>query len=128
MHELFNLLSRMADALESIARHESTKAKTRVRVNRHLAKKREEQKPKRAKVFRPPEVSDVADYCLDRKNGIDPRAFVDFYQSKGWMIGKNKMKDWRAAVRTWEKNGMQHANGPKGGALAELKRQVEAEQ
>lgn len=52
--------------------------------------------------FVPPSPEEVAAYCTERKNGIDPESFIAFYQSKGWMIGKNKMKDWKAAVRTWE--------------------------
>lgn len=55
------------------------------------------------RVFRPPTVEEVAAYCRERNNGIDPQAVIDFYESKGWMIGKNKMKDWKAAVRTWER-------------------------
>lgn len=55
------------------------------------------------KKFEPPSVDDVRAYCLERGNGIDPEYFVDFYKSKDWMIGKNKMKDWKAAVRNWEK-------------------------
>lgn len=55
--------------------------------------------------FTPPSVGDVESYCLERGNGIDPAVFVDFYSSKGWMIGKNKMKDWKAAMRTWERKG-----------------------
>ena len=54
------------------------------------------------KVFIPPTVEEVRAYCKERGNNVDPEAFVDFYASKGWMIGKNKMKDWKAAVRTWE--------------------------
>jgi hypothetical protein len=54
--------------------------------------------------FTPPTVDEVTDYCLERNNHVDPQAFIDFYESKGWYIGKNKMKDWKAAVRTWEKN------------------------
>lgn len=54
------------------------------------------------KVFSPPTVEEVRAYCTERGNSVDPEAFVDFYASKGWMIGKNKMKDWKAAVRTWE--------------------------
>jgi hypothetical protein len=50
-----------------------------------------------------PSLDDVRSYCLDRKNGVDPETFINFYESKGWMVGRNKMKDWRAAVRTWEK-------------------------
>ena len=55
------------------------------------------------KRFVPPTVEEVRAYCQERKNNVDPERFVDFYSSKGWMIGKNKMKDFKAAVRTWEK-------------------------
>ena len=55
------------------------------------------------KKFVPPTVEAVRGYCLERNNGIDPQRFVDFYSAKGWMLGKNKMKDWRACVRTWER-------------------------
>jgi hypothetical protein len=61
-------------------------------------------KPDRgAKRFRPPTYDEVKAYCLERKNNVDPEKFIDFYQSKGWMVGKSKMKDWKASVRTWEK-------------------------
>ena len=56
------------------------------------------------KRFTPPSVKEVADYCIERNNNVNAQSFVDFYESKGWMVGKNKMKDWKAAVRTWEKN------------------------
>lgn len=56
------------------------------------------------KRFTPPSVSEVKEYCDERKNGISAEEFVDFYSSKGWMVGKNRMKDWKAAVRTWEGN------------------------
>ena len=52
----------------------------------------------------PPSVEMVKEYCQSRNNSVDPEAFVNFYESKGWMIGKNKMKDWQSAVRTWEKS------------------------
>ena len=55
-------------------------------------------------IFKPPTVEDVRSYCVERGNSVDPQSFVDFYESKGWMIGKNKMKDWKAAVRTWERS------------------------
>lgn len=54
--------------------------------------------------FTTPNVDEVRAYCSERHNNIDPQHFCDFYQARGWMIGKNKMKDWKAAVRTWEKN------------------------
>ena len=53
--------------------------------------------------FKKPTFDEVNNYCLERNNNIDPEAFIDFYESKNFMIGKNKMKDWKAAVRTWEK-------------------------
>lgn len=53
--------------------------------------------------FRKPSCDEVAEYCMERGNSIDPEEFWDFYESKGWMIGKNKMKDWKASVRTWER-------------------------
>ena len=53
--------------------------------------------------FKPPTVGEVAEYCMQRNNGVDAQRFVDYYAARGWMIGKNKMKDWKAAVRTWEK-------------------------
>jgi hypothetical protein len=56
----------------------------------------------RASRFLPPTVEEVKTYCLQRNNGIDPQQFVDFYTAKGWKIGNNPMKDWKAAVRTWE--------------------------
>lgn len=52
----------------------------------------------------PPTIEEVANYCTERNNGVDPEEFWDFYQSKGWTVGKEKMKDWQASVRTWERN------------------------
>lgn len=59
---------------------------------------------KKSSMFKPPDVVDVSRYCKERNNNVDPDRFVDFYAAKNWMIGKNKMKDWKAAVRTWERN------------------------
>src|SRR3990167_3883840 len=80
--------------------------------------------------FLPPSVEEVSAYCHERKSKIDPQRFVDYYTSNGWRVGKNAMKDWKAAVRTWEKNdvnfrtgspvgGTSRANGPpRGNSLA----------
>jgi hypothetical protein len=57
-----------------------------------------------AKIFVPPTIEQVKAYCLIRKNGVNPEIWHSFYTSKGWMVGKNKMKDWQAAVRTWERD------------------------
>ena len=55
------------------------------------------------KYFVKPKINEIEVYCLERNNNIDFEAFYDFYESKDWKIGKNKMKDWKAAVRTWER-------------------------
>ena len=54
-------------------------------------------------LFKKPKLDEVRNYCILRKNNIDAEAFISFYESKGWMIGKNKMKDWEQAIITWEK-------------------------
>ena len=63
-------------------------------------------KPKKVKnqQFVPPTVEEVETYCKERKNNVDAENFVDFYESKGWLVGKTKMKNWKACVRTWERN------------------------
>lgn len=53
--------------------------------------------------FAPPSVDEVRAYCAERNNNVDPDEFVDFYTAKGWKVGNQPMKDWKAAVRTWEK-------------------------
>lgn len=53
--------------------------------------------------FIKPTVQDIKAYCFERQNSVVAEVFFDFYESKNWMIGKSKMKDWRAAVRTWER-------------------------
>ena len=52
--------------------------------------------------FKKPKIEEIAKYCLERKNDISAERFFDYYESKGWMVGKNKMKNWKAGVRTWE--------------------------
>lgn len=52
--------------------------------------------------FTPPTFEEVLNYCKERNNSVNPNKFIDFYQSKGWLVGKTIMKDWKAAIRTWE--------------------------
>lgn len=58
----------------------------------------------RTKSFVKPTVEEIHEYCIERKNSVDANKFFDYYESKGWLVGKTKMKDWKAAVRTWENN------------------------
>lgn len=69
---------------------------------------KERAKPKR---FVPPSLSEVEAYCKSRNNGINPQSFIDFYESKGWMVGSNKMKDFKAAIRNWENRRKDERNG-----------------
>lgn len=55
--------------------------------------------------FVKPTVDEVRAYCQERRNCVDPERFVDYYEANGWKVGKNPMKDWKATVRNWEKNG-----------------------
>lgn len=56
------------------------------------------------KSFTKPTLEEISAYCVERKNTIDAEKFMDYYDSNGWKVGKNSMKDWKACVRTWEKN------------------------
>ena len=73
--------------------------------------KDKEGKKGRATRFTPPTLSDVQAYCQERGKGVDPERWFNYYTANGWMVGKNKMKDWKAAVRTWE------AGQKRGGAM-----------
>lgn len=68
------------------------------------------------KRFAPPTLEDVQAYCSERKNTVDPQRWFDYYSSNGWRVGKNPMRDWKAAVRTWERNefGGKKADSQKG--------------
>lgn len=59
--------------------------------------------------FFPPSLEEVSSYCAERKNSVNPQSWIDHYLSNGWMVGKSRMKDWRACVRKWEHNG--YGNG-----------------
>ena len=71
-------------------------------IDKDKEKEKEKRKGSPQKRFTPPSLEEVQAYCSERGNGIDAQAFIDFYASKGWLVGKTKMSDWKAAVRTWE--------------------------
>ena len=73
------------------------------RIDKDRLKEKGVTKVTQKKNFVRPTVEEVRRYCEERHNGVNPEAFIDFYESKGWMVGKNHMKDWKAAVRTWER-------------------------
>ena len=60
--------------------------------------------------FEKPSLEDVKSYCTERRNRVSPEQFVDHYEANGWVQGKGKpIRDWKAAVRTWERNGIKNA-------------------
>lgn len=70
-----------------------------ININNKYINKKENIK---RKTFQKPTIDEIQEYCYKRNNYIDAHTFYDFYESKDWMIGKNKMKDWQACIRTWE--------------------------
>lgn len=88
-----------------IKRYPNSNSKSKSNPNN--LKREAADKPPRASRFTPPTVDEVRAYCQERGNSVDPERFVDFYASKGWLVGKTRMKDWRAAVRSWERSDSQ---------------------
>lgn len=87
------------------SKNESAKYEGKGREEKGREKEEEEKRKEGKKEkgrFTPPTTDDVAAYCAERGNGIDAQRFIDFYQSKGWKVGNALMKDWKAAIRTWE--------------------------
>ena len=83
--------------------------------------------PEKKTRFVPPTLEEVQDYCWERQNNVDAMKFIDHYSSNGWKVGRNPMKDWKAAVRTLEKNNFDKppapAKGKKENPFTELMRQ-----
>ena len=65
------------------------------------------------KRFEKPTISDIKQYCIERNNNVNAEHFFDYYESNGWKVGKNSMKDWKAAVRTWERSEYRKPNSKK---------------
>jgi len=65
---------------------------------------KKENEKREVKRFAPPTLDEVQAYCEERGNNVDPDRFIDYYTSNGWRVGKNPMKDWKAAVRSWERS------------------------
>lgn len=80
-----------------------------VYVNDNVNVESKAAKPQRSR-FTPPTLAEVREYCKERGNSVDAEQFIAFYDSKGWKIGSSKMKDWKAAVITWEKREQSKPN------------------
>ena len=73
-------------------------------IEKDIELKKSKEKKTKTIVFAIPTVSEIKEYCKERKNNVDAEKFFNHYESNGWMVGKTKMKNWQAAVRNWEKN------------------------
>ncbi|MDR0754583.1 MAG: DUF4373 domain-containing protein [Prevotellaceae bacterium] len=82
--------------------------KSKVKESKVNLKEKEKEKSENAKRFTPPSLSEVENYISEKKYSVDAEAFIAFYTAKDWYIGKNKMKDWRAALITWQKREKNH--------------------
>lgn len=74
----------------------------------------------KTKKFVKPTIEEIKQYCLERKNNVNPGMFFNYYESNGWKVGKNPMKDWQASIRTWEKNNFNNQSKPSGGLMAQF--------
>ena len=97
-----------------------TKAEPNVNDNVNVNDiKKKDTKVSKEKSFQPPTVENVREYCQAGGYRVDAEYFVDFYTAKGWMVGKNKMKDWKAAVRNWTRNNREGGQACKKASAAD---------
>lgn len=88
-------------------RHESSQIQVQVQDQVQVKSiKLSESKDK----FRAPTLQEVREYCNERGNNVDPEHFVAYYESNGWKVGRNSMKNWKAAVRSWEKRDLERGD------------------
>ena len=107
-------------AIPANGKNGNTETKTETKTDIPLSNDSEGET--RARRFTPPTLDDVLAYVRERGASVDAQKFIDFYTSKGWMIGKNPMKDWKAAVRTWEnREGTDNSSKPTPGKNAWIK-------
>ena len=107
VHERARTCTNVHDTAPECTKHhqtapECTDTDTDTDTDNNYKEKEKRERPAQARTFTPPTIEEVKAYCQERRNNVDAQRFVDFYSSKGWMIGKTKMKDWKASVRTWE--------------------------
>ena len=79
-------------------------------IEKDIELKKSNEKKTKTKVFVIPTIEEIKEYCKERKNNVDAEKFFDYYESKGWLVGKTKMKNWQAAIRNWEKNSFDNGN------------------
>lgn len=89
----------------------------KIRIDKNRSEKKEQKKGSPSAPsprFKKPSIDEIQKYCDERNNGINAERFYDFYESKGWMVGKAKMKCWKSSVRTWEQRSKDNSNSEGG--------------
>lgn len=79
------------------------KIEEEIEQDEEIEEEEDKEKKKNAKRFSKPTIQEIEEYCNKRNNGIDAHYFYDYYESNGWVVGKHKMKDWKATIRNWER-------------------------
>ena len=92
-----------SDNKKATVKRQSSDSETTVK-HTNKNEKNEKNEKNNIRRFMPPTYEQVSSYCLERNNNVDAHRFVDHYEANGWMRGKTKMKDWKAAVRFWERS------------------------
>ena len=131
MIETKGLIGKETDSAERVRKHrsrlEEQKAlhcNTLVTQRKDIDKEKDIRIKNRANKFAKPTLEEIKSYCVERKNKVNPENFMNHYDSNGWKVGKNPMKDWRAAVRTWERNQFSNKEIPE---LPEYYNRIEEE-
>ena len=93
-----------SDNKKATVKRQSSDSETTVKHTNKNEKNEKNEKKNNIRRFTPPTYEQVSSYCLERNNNVDAHRFVDHYEANGWMRGKTKMKDWKAAVRFWERS------------------------
>ena len=80
-----------------------TESNTEKEIEKDIEIEKEKEDIKPQKRFTKPTLEEVQAYCQERNNNVDAQKWYDYYSANGWKVGKNPMKDWKAAIRTWER-------------------------
>lgn len=95
-------IQRQRDNVQLLSSNCPTEKEIELEKEKEIDKEKEVIKPQ--KRFVKPTIEEVQAYCQERNKGVDAQRWYDYYSSNGWKVGKNPMKDWKAAVRTWERS------------------------
>ena len=103
--------AQVTDGNTEIEKEKDLEIDIEIEKETEIEEEQEQEKTKgKAKRFTKPTLAEVQAYCTERNNNVDAEHFYDYYEANGWKVGKNSMKDWKASVRTWERNGYSDNN------------------